>query len=63
MNTNLNLLLQESLEEEKRCIDNKDYEGFSRTYNESKRLLDEIAMMNCLSKFKVLTMISRSDTI
>lgn len=54
MNTNLNLLLQESLEEEKRCIDNKDHEGFYRSYNESKRLFDEIAMKNCVKQIQSL---------
>lgn len=54
MNTNLNLLLQESLEEEKRCIDNKDHEDFYRFYNESKRLFDEIAMTNCIKRIQSL---------
>lgn len=51
MNTNLNLFLQESLEEEKRC---KDYEGFIAVYNKSKQLFDEIAKMNCIKQIQSL---------
>lgn len=37
----LNKQLLESLEEERRCKDNYDFEGFAEAYQKSKKIIDE----------------------
>lgn len=37
----LNKQLLESLEEERRCKDNCDFEGFAEAYQKSKKIIDE----------------------
>lgn len=47
----LQKLLQESLEEERRCKDNSDFEGFADAYAKSKELIDEIVRLEYKCNF------------